>query len=168
MAPKTGAAAGRLSPELDKEPMQDHPTHHHMRSDAPLPLVWLTAVCLLTACCAAPAKPDATPIEHTSAPSAATARTEPPVSLGNTSSAVATGQPYAAYSTTKSCISATDCEPSQQCEGPCGQAVCMRPRRCTRDLRPYCGCDGKTFRSSGSCPGRPFSKRGPCDGTKKN
>jgi hypothetical protein len=53
------------------------------------------------------------------------------------------------------------------CEGegcsPDRQGVCMsRNRRCTRDLRVYCGCDGKTFQASGSCPGRRFASRAAC------
>lgn len=54
------------------------------------------------------------------------------------------------------------------CEGEgCGpgQGTCAaKNRMCTRDLRPYCGCDGKTFQSSGSCPGARFSKKAACDG----
>ena len=64
------------------------------------------------------------------------------------------------------CDGNTDCE-SGICEGQgCGvkQGVCVaRNRRCTRDLRPYCGCDGKTFKASGTCPNRRYSKRGPCE-----
>jgi hypothetical protein len=37
-----------------------------------------------------------------------------------------------------------------------------RARACTRDLRQYCGCDGKTFGASGTCPGRRFAARAPC------
>jgi hypothetical protein len=53
------------------------------------------------------------------------------------------------------------------CEGlGCGadhKGTCMaRNRSCTRDLRSYCGCDGKVFQASGSCPGRRFSARGAC------
>jgi len=64
-----------------------------------------------------------------------------------------------------SCDVADDCE-SGICEGQgCGpgQGVCASKRRaCTRDLRPYCGCDGKTFRASGTCPNRRFEQRGAC------
>jgi hypothetical protein len=64
------------------------------------------------------------------------------------------------------CLAGTDCE-SGICEGlGCGEdtpGTCMaKARACTRDLRPYCGCDGKTFRTSGSCPGRRFSARAEC------
>lgn len=64
-----------------------------------------------------------------------------------------------------SCDTDADCG-SGVCEGfGCGprQGVCMpADRRCTRDLRAYCGCDGATFRASGSCPGRRYSHRGEC------
>ena len=64
------------------------------------------------------------------------------------------------------CFTGTDCE-SGTCEGegctPGAPGKCMpRSRMCTRDLRSYCGCDGKTFRSSGSCPGKRFSARQAC------
>lgn len=65
-----------------------------------------------------------------------------------------------------SCFSATDCQ-SGVCEGEGCNAdrpgTCVaRARACTRDLRPFCGCDGVTFRTSGSCPGRRYASRGEC------
>ena len=61
------------------------------------------------------------------------------------------------------------CERGDQCAsgvcegegcGPDRKGVCMSQNRsCTRDLRAFCGCDGQTFRASGSCPGRRFSAR---------
>jgi len=62
------------------------------------------------------------------------------------------------------CTTATDCT-SGMCEGEgCDTpGVCVAATRpCTKDLREYCGCDGKTFRGSGSCPGARFSKRTAC------
>jgi hypothetical protein len=64
------------------------------------------------------------------------------------------------------CLEAGDCA-SGVCEGPgCGPdqpGTCAPAQRaCTRDLRPYCGCDGQTFRTSGSCPGQRFAFRGEC------
>lgn len=67
------------------------------------------------------------------------------------------------------CLIGDECE-SGVCEGEgCGESQpgrCMpRARGCTRDLRTYCGCDGKTFQASGSCPGRRFSARAACGGS---
>ena len=64
------------------------------------------------------------------------------------------------------CLSSTDCT-SGICEGEgCdtdSPGVCAPQQRgCTRDLRPYCGCDGQTFRTSGSCPGRRYAHKGAC------
>lgn len=64
------------------------------------------------------------------------------------------------------CLTAAECG-SGICEGEgCGPdtpGTCApRNRACTRDLRAYCGCDGVTFRTSGSCPGRRFAARGEC------
>ena len=66
-----------------------------------------------------------------------------------------------------SCLSGADCA-SGLCEGEgCGEdtpGLCMsRARPCTRDLRAYCGCNGETFRTSGSCPGKRYASRGACE-----
>jgi hypothetical protein len=66
----------------------------------------------------------------------------------------------------QACKVAADCQ-SGICEGQgCTDdkpGTCASKRRaCTTDLRPYCGCDGTTFRSSSSCPGRRFDARGEC------
>ncbi len=64
------------------------------------------------------------------------------------------------------CLISTECA-SGVCEGEgCTEdrpGTCAPgSRACTRDLRQYCGCDGKTFGASGSCPGRRFAARGRC------
>jgi len=67
----------------------------------------------------------------------------------------------------ESCLSDVDCGEGRLCEGQgCGDdepgACVPRERICTRDSQPYCGCDGQTFRSSGSCPGQRYAHRGEC------
>ncbi len=67
-----------------------------------------------------------------------------------------------------SCTSNEQCA-SGTCEGEgCGDdtpGTCMPSERmCLRDLRPYCGCDGKTFMRGSNCPGQRYAARGPCDG----
>jgi hypothetical protein len=79
------------------------------------------------------------------------------------------GSPGALGADGASCRAGADCA-SGVCEGEgCGDdglpGVCMSSQRpCTRDLRPYCGCDGATFQTSGTCPGVRFEHRGPCEG----
>ena len=64
------------------------------------------------------------------------------------------------------CSNGGECA-SGTCEGMgCGpgQGRCMPAQRaCTRDLRVYCGCDGKEFRASGGCPGQVFLHHGACN-----
>lgn len=64
------------------------------------------------------------------------------------------------------CLSDADCD-GGVCEGQgCGDdqpgTCAAADRMCTRDSRQYCGCDGQTFRSSGSCPGRRYASPGEC------
>ena len=66
------------------------------------------------------------------------------------------------------CLSNDACS-SGVCEGEgCtddAPGICQpKDRRCTRDLRPYCSCDGVTFRTSGSCPGQRYAATGFCEG----
>ena len=59
------------------------------------------------------------------------------------------------------------CPEGQMCTGPegCGFAwTCQPARPCTRDLVPFCACDGRTFRGSSRCPDRPYRHRGACRG----
>lgn len=65
-----------------------------------------------------------------------------------------------------SCLKDNECS-SGVCEGlGCSDdlpgACAPAQRGCTRDLRSYCGCDGKTFKASGSCPGRRYEAKGAC------
>ena len=93
----------------------------------------------------APASDDATAVDEPPAPGDEAPSPEP----------AATG-----------CTDDSDCD-GGVCEGEgCGpgEGTCQpKDRMCTRDLQPYCGCDGQTFRSSGSCPGGRFAHRGECE-----
>lgn len=65
------------------------------------------------------------------------------------------------------CAQGSDCE-SGICEGQgCGEnelGQCMpKDRPCTYDLVQYCGCDGKTFESSGVCAGQRYQRKGACE-----
>lgn len=65
----------------------------------------------------------------------------------------------------EACSKPDDCK-SGVCEGEgCdkGPKCVAANRMCTRDLVQFCGCDGKTFSSSGSCPSRPYKKKGSCN-----
>jgi hypothetical protein len=78
------------------------------------------------------------------------------------------GEPPVAGADGAPCLRADECT-SGVCEGEgCGDdapGTCApAARACTKDLRPYCGCDGVTFRTSGSCPGQRFSARAECPG----
>lgn len=97
----------------------------------------------------------------------------PEPQAGHTSSdgqAVTPGQsdapPPAPSGPNGGCHSSAECGEGMTCTGEpgCGQPwTCQPARPCTRDLVPFCGCDGQTFRSSSSCPGRPVRHRGPCE-----
>lgn len=116
-----------------------------------LTLSRLALLCLLWAACSA-SSPAGKPV---SAPESTGAVSPEP--------APAAGGPAAT-----TCLGPEDC-PGGVCEGEgCGDAQpghCVAAvRACTKDLRPYCSCDGQTFRASGSCPGRRYAHRGPCEG----
>lgn len=64
------------------------------------------------------------------------------------------------------CLVGPECA-SGVCEGEgCSvdkPGVCAPAQRaCTRDLRQYCGCDGKSFGASGTCPGRRYAAKQSC------
>ncbi|MBI3073720.1 MAG: hypothetical protein HYY84_16540 [Deltaproteobacteria bacterium] len=68
-------------------------------------------------------------------------------------------------STPRKCATSRDCPRGQVCAGGEGcdaKWTCQASRPCTKDLRAYCGCDGQTFRGSGSCPQKKFKHRGAC------
>ncbi len=65
----------------------------------------------------------------------------------------------------QACTASTQCGEGLTCAGEpgCGRPWSCQPAHpCTRDLVPFCGCDGRVFRSSSSCPGRPHRSRGVC------
>ena len=119
--------------------------------------------------------PPAAPIEMSDAPDAGAGPAEAAAEGGAESGPVASSggdRPPAGGGSGKGVRDGGACERGDQCasgicEGQgCGgdsKGVCMsQNRRCTRDLRAYCGCDGQTFRASGSCPGRRYSARTAC------
>jgi hypothetical protein len=57
------------------------------------------------------------------------------------------------------CATGQSCGFTQGCDTP---GVCGPPKMCTKDLVPYCGCDGTDFRGSSTCPARAFRHRGKC------
>lgn len=65
------------------------------------------------------------------------------------------------------CTVSSDCEDGFTCQGEpgCGNVwTCQpAPALCTLDLVFYCGCDGRTFTSSGSCAGAQHDNVGACD-----
>ncbi|HVK89488.1 MAG TPA: hypothetical protein VM513_35440 [Kofleriaceae bacterium] len=116
----------------------------------------LAIAVLVCACSSAPKQPAST----TEPPPPAT--TEPSTDTSAGSGAVAGLVPDGG-----SCLAGGECA-SGVCEGEGCDAstpgTCVpASRMCTKDLRPYCGCDGVTFRTSGTCPGRRFSKRAACE-----
>lgn len=106
----------------------------------------------------APPPPDApAQVEATAATPAETNPTTP--------AEAATALPTADAPAAKECTTQADCGANEQCTGPEGcdaKWTCQAPKPCTRDLRPYCGCDGKTVQGSGSCPPAKYSKKGEC------
>lgn len=66
------------------------------------------------------------------------------------------------------CANSAQCPAGQLCQGAPGCGVrwtCGAAPGCTRDLVPYCGCNGQTFRASSTCPGQPYAYRGECAAT---
>ena len=141
-------------------------------------IIALTLACTGRSSTAPEPAAEATPTEEVAAPdlvrdpadaeAAAEEPTEEPAAeatVNATSGEAATGELLGAGS---ACLDGTECA-SGICEGEgCDDdspGVCAATDRpCTRDLRPYCGCDGKTFRTSGVCPNQRYASKGPCEG----
>src|SRR5215207_4098174 len=82
---------------------------------------------------------------------------------GNSSSEHGSSPSRAAPETRAAPIAADACTESKACLG----AVCVgtgcdqpwrcdpTPRVCKDDVEPFCGCNGKTFYTSGTCPRHP-------------
>jgi len=118
---------------------------------------------------AASAEPDMLAADPANAP--ADARASPASSATPATSAAPATSATPTSGTKKdagaSCNAAADCA-SGVCEGEgcgAGEGKCAaEERRCTMDLRQYCGCDGKTFSGGGNCPRNRYAKKGPCEG----
>lgn len=131
-----------------------------------------TVLLFVLVACREPAEaPEAAPEATEAAPEvpAATAPEAPPVAepAPETPPAAEPEPATTGKADGASCLASSECA-SGICEGEgCGDdqpGTCMtKMRACTRDRRPYCGCDGQTFETSGSCPGRRFAHRGACE-----
>ncbi len=127
--------------------------------------VSLALIAIVLAACSSPSKPptptpveptpvEPTPVEPVPVDAAPVAQT-PPIDAAPVLAADGA-----------SCLKNEDCA-SGTCEGEgCGgdqPGTCAPAQRgCTKDLRSYCGCDGKTFKTSGSCPKRRYANKGAC------
>lgn len=145
----------------------------HLSCYAPGTVSYRLLLPLLAACACSTATPQtnsqpsqhaaATPLTTVESTQAADATLDPEAATGGAATGgVAIPQPDG-----EACLQATDCE-SGVCEGRgCTDeepGVCMSAQRmCTRDYRPYCGCDGTTFHGSGTCPGQRYLHEGTCE-----
>lgn len=140
------------------------PTHRRVREPRRGSLFLLCLALALLAGCPAASPPPVPPAERDPQVEPQPRDDQPPVAVppGDAGAALAVdrgaGEP---------CLEGAECA-SGVCEGEgCGvdePGTCAPAQRaCTRDLRPYCGCDGQTFRTSGSCPGRRYAYRGECE-----
>jgi hypothetical protein len=124
----------------------------------------VAAACWL-GCSASPPPTDVPPqIDPVSvpAPEPAPAASTAPVPTGDGGGATPSD---ADPSVGKACTTSADCGSGQMCDGPegCGATwTCQAAKPCTRDLVPYCGCDGKTIRGSSRCAPAKYSKKGEC------
>ncbi|MFN0253056.1 MAG: hypothetical protein ACKV2T_39650 [Kofleriaceae bacterium] len=123
------------------------------------------------AACSSPSKPPTpTPVEPAPVEPAPMADAAPleqaPPALDAGAAPVAIDAAPTLAAEGASCLKHADCS-SGVCEGQgCFDSepgTCAPAQRgCTRDLRSYCGCDGKTFKTSGSCPKQRYAIKGAC------
>lgn len=124
-------------------------------------LTCFVALAAFTLACSSPTPPQ-TPSEtdgvsSADAPVASEAPPSPPTPTPTTPTTPVAGG--------KACKTSAECERGQVCAGDegCDKTwTCQPSPPCTKDYVPYCGCDGQTFRASGSCPGAKYQKRGGC------
>ncbi len=142
--------------------------HHHARVSAVFAAL-LAAATVLAAC----GGPKPAPVPETAEPVATSTPTEPSahpvpeIEMATEPAAVPTPPPAPSDPPGAACLRTEDCGEGLVCEGEgCGDdtpGTCQPAQRiCTRDLRPYCSCDGTTFQASGSCPGTRYAAKGPC------
>lgn len=115
----------------------------------------------------APTEPSAGPATADPAEPAAEPTAEPTPAPGTDPTDAPKPQSAAPLPAGSACLDGAACA-SGVCEGEgCGDdtpGVCAPDRRaCTRDARPYCGCDGQTFVAGGNCPLRRYAHKGACE-----
>ncbi len=129
-------------------------------------------IAFLVAACSSPSKPptpppvEPTPVEPAPVeptPADPIEQAPPAIDAG---AAVEVDAAPALAADGASCFAHSDCA-SGVCEGEgCDDShpgTCAPAQRgCTKDLRTYCGCDGKTFKASGSCPRQRFAAKNAC------
>jgi hypothetical protein len=128
----------------------------------------LAVIAILVAACSSPSKPPTpTPVEPTPVEQPdAQPLDQPPTAIDAGAAPVAIDAAPALAADGASCLRNEECA-SGTCEGEgCFDdrpGTCAPAQRgCTKDLRSYCGCDGVTFKTSGSCPKRRYSAKGAC------
>ena len=124
-------------------------------------------IAIVLAACSSPNKPPTpTPVEPTPVEPVEPTRDAAPIETAMDAAPVAIDAAPALAADGASCLRGEDCA-SGTCEGEgCFDekpGTCAPAQRgCTKDLRAYCGCDGVTFKTSGSCPKRRYEAKGAC------